>query len=145
MTRSLLPCLALAAAVALMPACEEETGRPTEVPGTAGTETSQLILALRDLAVTAEVVDIVPAGSGILSAPATRVTVGGAMVTVFEFATVAEAEAEARRVPDILAVTRWMAPPHFFRGNRLIVLYVGTDEAVIGPLQRLLGPQFAGH
>ena len=145
MTRSLLPSLVLAAAVALMPACEEETGRPTEVPGTAGTETSQLILALRDLAVTAEVVDIVPAGSGILSAPATRVTVGGAMVTVFEFATVAEAEAEARRVPDILAVTRWMAPPHFFHGNRLIVLYVGTDEAVIGPLQRLLGPQFAGH
>jgi len=145
MKRRLLPSLALAAAVAFLPGCEEETGRPTQVPGTAGTETSQLILALRELGVTAEVVDIVPAGSGLLSAPSTRVTVSGAMVTVFEFATVAEADAEAGRVPDILAVTRWTAPPHFFRGNRLIVLYVGTDEAVLGPLQRLLGPQFAGH
>jgi hypothetical protein len=48
-------------------------------------------------------------------------------------------------VPDILAVTHWISAPHFFRGNRLIVLYVGTDAGVIAPLQRLLGPQFAGY
>lgn len=132
-------------AVAAFPLACEEGSRPTSVPGAGGTETSQLILALRDLGATAEVVDIVPAGSGILSAPATRVAVNGAVVFVYEFATVAEADAEAARVPDILAVTRWTSAPHFFRGNRLIVHYVGTDEAVISPLQRLLGPQFAGH
>jgi hypothetical protein len=143
--RRLLPALALLAALAFAPACEEETGRPTDVPGTAGIETSQLVLALRDVGAAAEVVDIVPAGSGILSAPATRVTVNGALVFVYEFATAAAADAEASRVPDILAVTRWMSLPHFFRGNRLIVLYVGTDEVVTGLLQRLLGPQFAGH
>lgn len=145
MTRTLLRSIALAGAVAFTLGCEEETGRPTQVPGTAGTETSQFMLALRDLGVTAEVVDIVPAGSGILAAPATRVTVNGATVFIYEFSTTAAADAEAARVPDILAVTRWMAPPHFFRGNRLIVLYVGSDEGVIGPLQRLLGPQFAGY
>jgi hypothetical protein len=136
---------ALLAALGCAPGCEEETGRPTMVPGTAGTETSQLILALRDVGASAEVVDIVPAGSGILSAPATRVTLNGAVVFVYEFATAAEADAEARRVPDILAVTRWTSVPHFFRGNRLIVLYVGTDAAVLAALQRLLGPQFAGY
>lgn len=132
-------------AVASILACEETTGRPTAVPGAAGPETSQLILALRDLGATAEVIDIVPQGSGLLSAPATRVQLNGATVFVFEFPGVAEADAEARRVPDILAVTRWISAPHFFRGNRLIVLYVGTDAGVIGPLQRLLGPQFAGY
>lgn len=132
-------------AVASILACEETTGRPTTVPGAAGPETSQLILALRDLGATAEVIDIVPQGSGLLSAPATRVQLNGATVFVFEFPGVAEADAEARRVPDILAVTRWISAPHFFRGNRLIVLYVGTDAGVIGLLQRLLGPQFAGY
>ena len=136
--------IAMLAVVVSALACEEGS-RPTSVPGAGVTETSQLILALRDLGATAEVVDIVPAGSGILSAPATRVTVNGEDVLVYEFATVAEADAEAGRVPDVLAVTRWTSAPHFFRGNRIIVLYVGTDEAVIGLLQRLLGPQFAGH
>jgi hypothetical protein len=137
-------CVVILAAAALA-ACEEETGRPTSVPGAAGTETSQLILALRDVGATAEVIDITPQGSGLLAAPATRVQLNGATVSVFEFADLADADAEARRVPDILAVTRWASAPHFFRGNRLIVLYVGTDTAVITPLQRLLGPQFAGH
>jgi hypothetical protein len=132
-------------ALAFLPLACEEGSRPTSVPGAGGTETSQLILALRDLGASAEVVDIVPAGSGILAAPATRVAVNGAVVFVHEFATVAEADAEAARVPDILAVTRWTSVPHFFRGNRLVVLYVGTDEGVLGPLQRLLGPQFAGY
>jgi hypothetical protein len=132
-------------AVASMLGCDEDPGRPTSVPGAAGPETSQLILALRDLGATAEVIDIVPSGSGLLSAPATRVQVNGATVFVFEFASVAEADAEARRVPGIVAVTLFTSPPHFFRGNRLIVLYLGTDAGVIAPLQRLLGPQFAGH
>jgi hypothetical protein len=143
--RSLSKHFVILLALACIPACDEDPGRPTSVPGAAGPETSQLILALRDLGATAEVIDIVPQGAGLLSAPATRVQINGATVFVFEFAGVAEADAEARRVPDILAVTRWAAPPHFFRGNRLIVLYVGTDTGVITPLQRLLGPQFAGH
>lgn len=132
-------------AVASIFGCDEDPGRPTSVPGAAGPETSQLILALRDLGATAEVIDIVPQGSGLLSAPATRVAVNGATVHVFEFGGVAEADAEARRVPGIIAVTLFSGAPHFYRGNRLIVLYVGTDTGVITPLQRLLGPQFAGH
>ena len=137
--------LAVAAALACVLGCDEDTGRPTSVPGAAGPETSQLILALRDAGASADVIDIVPQGSGILNAPATRVTVNGGTVTVFEFAGTAEAGAAAALVPDILSRTRWTAPPHFYRGNRLIVLYAGSDPNVLGPLQRLLGAPFAGQ
>ncbi len=38
----------------------------------------------------------------------------------------------------------WIAPPHFFRKERVIVLYVGSDSTVLALLTELLGPQFAG-
>ncbi len=39
----------------------------------------------------------------------------------------------------------WIAPPHFFRKERVIVLYVGNDAAVIKLLTDALGPQFGGR
>lgn len=39
----------------------------------------------------------------------------------------------------------WVAPPHFFRKERLIVLYIGDDPAVVRLLTAALGPQFAGR
>lgn len=38
----------------------------------------------------------------------------------------------------------WIAPPHFFHHNRLVVLYLGSDAAVLDLLSNALGPQFAG-
>jgi hypothetical protein len=37
-----------------------------------------------------------------------------------------------------------MAPPHFFRSGKLIVLYVGANESILKVLQASLGAQFAG-
>jgi len=39
----------------------------------------------------------------------------------------------------------WVAPPHFFRRERVLVLYTGTDRAVLTLLTDLLGAQFAGR
>lgn len=39
----------------------------------------------------------------------------------------------------------WVAPPHFFRRERVMVLYTGTDRAVLALLTDLLGAQFAGR
>jgi hypothetical protein len=39
----------------------------------------------------------------------------------------------------------WLAPPHFYRRERVIALYVGSDPAILGPLERVMGPQFAGQ
>ena len=42
------------------------------------------------------------------------------------------------------ATVTWNGPPHFFRTQRVLVLYVGTDPAVLKLLADTLGPQFAG-
>ena len=39
----------------------------------------------------------------------------------------------------------WIAPPHFYKAGKLIVLYVGESEVVTVVLERVLGPQFAGR
>ena len=39
----------------------------------------------------------------------------------------------------------WIAPPHFFRKERIIALYIGDDPAVVQLLAEALGPQFAGR
>jgi hypothetical protein len=39
----------------------------------------------------------------------------------------------------------WIAPPHFFRRERVIVIYLGSDANALALLTELLGPQFAGR
>jgi hypothetical protein len=39
----------------------------------------------------------------------------------------------------------WTGPPHFYRVERVTVLYVGSDPAVLKLLAELLGAQFAGR
>ena len=39
----------------------------------------------------------------------------------------------------------WVAPPHFFRTDTAIVLYVGDNSEVIEALTSVMGPQFAGR
>ena len=76
-----------------------------------------------------------------------------AEVQVYEYADEAAAAADAARVspdgshfghPPTISVN-WAAPPHFHRAGRLIVLYVGSDPAVLRVLEAVLGPQFAGR
>lgn len=61
----------------------------------------------------------------------------------------ATAEADADRIgPEgapRTAQVDWTGPPHFFREERVLVLYVGNDPAVLSLLIELLGPQFAGR
>jgi hypothetical protein len=38
----------------------------------------------------------------------------------------------------------WQGPAHFFRADRVVVLYVGSDRGVLSLLTHLLGSQFAG-
>lgn len=75
--------------------------------------------------------------------------VKGEEVRVFVYPTAGAAEHEAGRVsPDgwgaWTSKVSWMAAPHFFRSNNLIVLYAGDDAAVLRALGAVLGAQFAG-
>ena len=78
------------------------------------------------------------------------IKVHGEDVQVFQYANAAAADAEAARISrdGMTAGTRkifWVAPPHFFKQGKLLVLYVGVDDKVKGALEAVLGQQFAGE
>ncbi len=78
------------------------------------------------------------------------ITVGGEKVQVFQYTRAEDAERESGRVSQTGAsvgtsMMSWMAPPHFYKAGRLIVLYVGSDTSTTRVLERALGPQFAGR
>ncbi len=75
-------------------------------------------------------------------------TVNGEGVQAFEFASEAEAIAETVSADGSSVGTSmilWVAPPHFYKAGRLIVIYVGSDGGVINILQEIMGSQFAGR
>ena len=73
------------------------------------------------------------------------ITVDGADVQVFEYEDAAAADVEAEQIsPDGSSVgttmITWVAPPHFYKKVRLIVLYVGEDPGVTVALENVVGP-----
>ena len=74
---------------------------------------------------------------------------GAEQIQVFTFPTGEAAAAAAARVsPDGATIgatsVLWVAPPHFYRSGKLIVLYVGRDEKTMSALRAALGNPFAG-
>ncbi len=86
------------------------------------------------------------------------VAVNGGTIQVYEFPDDRAADTEAGYVtPDGYNITvpldgdrtktvhsDWLAPPHYYKKDRVIVLYVGADQSLIEVLQSLLGREFAG-
>jgi len=77
-------------------------------------------------------------------------TVNGADIQVFEYADAAVMESEATQVaPDGgsigTSMVTWMDAPHFYKTGRLIVLYIGSDTAILDLLDNVIGTQFAGQ
>lgn len=80
---------------------------------------------------------------------------GGPLTTpadlqLFEYGSASAASADAKQIRSDgsgTATTQisWLAPPHFFLKGRVLVLYVGSDPAVISLLTGILGVQFAGR
>ena len=83
------------------------------------------------------------------SVPGQNITVNGEIVQVLEYLDTVLADAEAAQVsPDGSSVgtsmVSWIGPPHFYRAEQLIVIYVGENQSVIESIETVLGPQFAG-
>jgi len=85
-----------------------------------------------------------------LSKRVVYVNTGG--VNVFEYPAAADAEADAGKVsPDgsgvvgdgCAALVTWVGPPHFYKSDRLIVVYAGSADDVLRPLEAVLGKPFA--
>lgn len=88
-----------------------------------------------------------------LSAKRKVISVNDSNVQVWEYDDDDAADAEAALIsPDGFSVhtatkitsVGWIAPPHFYKVGKLIVLYVGDNQAVIDVLETVLGSQFAG-
>jgi hypothetical protein len=83
---------------------------------------------------------VVRLGGGNLAQPAD--------LQIFEYQNAERAAADAAQIgPDGNPPTMmidWIAPPHFFRAERVIVLYIGEDQAVVNLLTAVLGSPFAG-
>jgi hypothetical protein len=78
------------------------------------------------------------------------IEVDGEEVQVFNFANSAAAKAQAARVSATgtsIGTTKvhWIGPPHFYRTNSVLLLYVGDSERLLKVLESVLGPQFAGQ
>jgi hypothetical protein len=64
-----------------------------------------------------------------------------AFIDVYPFVDEAAAQTAASTIPNLLATTRWDAPPHFFHKGSVIVFYKGADAALMNTLASLLGPE----
>ncbi len=83
------------------------------------------------------------------SVDASLIVVNGEDAQIFGYADAATADIEAQAIsPDGhvigLNVVTWCSIPHFYRTNRLMVLYVGDTPAMTDLLDAVLGPEFAG-
>ncbi len=131
----------------------EPDASPSPAPTEAGAQ-PDLFPATTDLqeslaAAGADVALEGPVEQPFFSAPGQIITVNGEAVQVFEYSNPALADTEAGDVaPDGSSIgttmASWVGPPHFFRAEPLIVLYVGDNLAVLELLETVLGPQFAG-
>jgi hypothetical protein len=86
----------------------------------------------------------------------TSIRISGGTVTtpadlqLFEYGSASAATNDSKRISSDgsgTATTKisWVAPPHFFLKGRVMVLYVGSDPAVVSLLNGVLGAQFAGR
>ena len=127
-------------------------GRDTALPGARASSTSsgvdEVIAALREAGV--QVRSSGTVDQPFFPVPAQVYTVDGNDLQLYEFATAADAESAAAEVSPTgsavgTSMMSWMAPPHFFRKDRVIANYLGSSEKILAELQGVLGPQFAGR
>ena len=109
---------------------------------------AQLLAALRGRGLPAQSAGQV--SQPFFAVPGRLIAVESDQVQVFEYADERSAATDAARVsPDGGSVggtqILWIAPPHFYRRGRLLVLYVGSRADIRAVLEQVLGPQFAGR
>ena len=135
------------AAAAVSPTSTTEPPSTTE-PATSAEDQASLIAALEAEGATVEVGE--PITQAFFGPQGTILKVNGQDVQVFEYPNAEAMENEASQVaPDGgsigTSMVTWVDTPHFYKSRRIIVLYVGSDETVLGLLETVLGPQFAGR
>ena len=77
------------------------------------------------------------------------VKINAEAVQVFEYPRTPAVDVDARKISTdgrTIGTSKpsWMAPPHFFKSGKFLVLYIGGNQTILNVLQGALGSQFAG-
>lgn len=144
----LFPALFLFASLGCAAAPDGTPAEPPESSSRTVSSASSLADALRSAGLTVKEAGAVQ--QSFFGVPARVLVVDGNDLQVYELASAAAAEKAAADVsPDGgsigTSMISWIAPPHFFRKEQLIVNYLGTSEKTLSVLRTLLGAQFAGR
>lgn len=113
------------------------------------TDYSSLVNAIQSHGVLVEHIDEIAAESSSFSVPIHVISVGGADVQIYEFASESDAKTASLTVSEDgteigLSIIRWMDEPHFYTNGKLIVQYIGHNPEIMNLLESFLGKQFAG-
>ena len=125
---------------------EETTATPTETVEIEF-DIAALMRELIDQGSPVEVGDDIT--QSFFSVPWQRIIVHQESVQVFSYASSEAAQADADLVSPTgstvgTSMITWVAPPHYYLRDSLLVLYVGSSGPVIDLLETIMGPQFAG-
>jgi hypothetical protein len=120
----------------------------TAVQAAAVQDLNGLMAALQAAGMTVESAGAV--SQPLFSVPGQGIKVNGQEVQVYVFDTPEAMEAAAAQVtPDGSSIgttmPTWTSDPHFYKGDRLLIVYVGQDQKVLDILSGTFGPQFAGR
>jgi len=114
--------------------------------------TAALMLALQNQGASVAAGAMLPNALPCFAADGQVLVVNGESIIAFEYRDAAAADTDATKVsPDgsklagagCAAAVDWVGPPHFYKRDRLISVYVGSNSAVIQPLEAVLGKAFA--
>jgi hypothetical protein len=102
-------------------------------------DTASLIAALPTAGTTVEVAESV--SQAFFSPEGDILKVNGADVQVFEYESPEAMENKASQVaPDGRSIgtsmVAWVHTPHFYKADRIIVLYIGSDQTILSLLER---------
>lgn len=125
-----------------------QAGDPTKMSSGIVKDQASLIGALQSSGAKVETGDTVD--QPFFSVKGQTLRVNGADMQVFEYPSTEALEAEAKMVaPDGGSVgtsmVSWVSTPHFYKADRVLVLYVGDDATTLSLLKGILGEQFAGR
>lgn len=146
MKRSLLLILVFVFAYAISACGQNATSNASTKPLSVEDQAS-LLSALKAAGATVEVGDSIT--QDFFSVEGQTVKVNGADLQVFEHENAQAMEKDASQVaPDGgsigTSMVTWIDTPHFYKAGRIIVLYLGNDQTILGLLNKVIGAQFAG-
>lgn len=145
-----LSCVALILLGLILSACASPAAveEPAATQNGAAAGYTELVDALSAAGATVEQAD--PVEQAFFSVPGQRILVNDAEIQVFEYAGEAARQVESDQIsPDGSSIgttmVTWIDQPNFWANGRLIVLYVGTDAAIIELLTDVLGDPHTQH